>query len=240
METGEIQFRTAAIGGFLKQDVLDYIEKANREHNQRLEELEQELAELQAERDELRERTAALEKEGLERRSRIDQLNAKVSTLSAQLLQKDKALEEARGESKLQDELQGELSEQMTALKARLAKAERAAQAYEAIKDRTAGIELDAHCRAQAVEAAAQVQVEKTKKEVEQWMAKVQESYDRMRSDIDATISHASGELERVRHSMEHLTEEFCVHDDALKGILRAYEASVSHKAPAPLPLEEA
>ena len=71
----------------------------------------------------------------------------------------------------------------------------------EAIKDRTAGIELDAHCRAQAVEAAAQVQVEKTKREVEQWIAKVQESYDRMRSDIDATISHASGELERVRHS---------------------------------------
>ena len=44
METGEFQFRTAAIGGFLKQDVLDYIERANREHRERIEQLEKELA----------------------------------------------------------------------------------------------------------------------------------------------------------------------------------------------------
>lgn len=241
METGEIQFRTAAIGGFLKQDVLDYIEKANREHRERLEQLEKELAAVKGERDALKERAAGLEKDSLERRNQLDHLTGQVESLTAQLAQREKELEEIRGESKLQDELQGELSDQMSDLKARLSKAERGARAYEAIKDRTAGIELEAHYRAQAVEAAAQVQVDKTRREVEQWIAKVQGSYDQMRSDIDATISHASGELERVRRSMEHLTEEFGVHDDALKAILRTYEESVGHKqAPTPLPLEEA
>lgn len=240
METGEFQFRTAAIGGFLKQDVLDYIERANREHRERIEQLEKELAAVKGERDELKERTGTLEKDSLERRNQLAGLSDQVEELRSRLHQREQELEEIRGESRLQDELQGELSDQMSDLKARLSKAEHAAKAYEAIKDRTAGIELEAHCRAQAVEAAAQVQVDKTRHEVEQWIAKVQGSYDQMRSDIDATISHASGELERVRRSMEKLTGEFGVHDDALKGILRTYQEAVGHKqAPAPLPLEE-
>ena len=36
MSAGETQFRTAAFGGFQKQDVLNYIETAAREHAEKL------------------------------------------------------------------------------------------------------------------------------------------------------------------------------------------------------------
>ena len=62
METGEFQFRTAAIGGFLKQDVLDYIERANREHRERIEQLEKKVAQ----HNSIIERTYKLEGEMVE------------------------------------------------------------------------------------------------------------------------------------------------------------------------------
>lgn len=45
MSAVEMQFRTAAFGGFQKQDVLEYIDRTNREHTQQMEALRQELEE---------------------------------------------------------------------------------------------------------------------------------------------------------------------------------------------------
>ena len=44
MEAADIQFRTAALGGFSKQDVLDYIEKANQDHAAKVEGLQKKTA----------------------------------------------------------------------------------------------------------------------------------------------------------------------------------------------------
>ena len=124
-------------------------------------------------------------------------------------------------------------------MKERLEKSEQGARAYEAIKDRTAGIELEAHCRAQGIEAAAREQVEKARQELEQWIYKVQAGYDRMRTDIEATIAHTAGELDRVRKSMEGLTAEFGDHDAELKLLLETYEEAIGPRMPEPLPLDE-
>ena len=66
METAEIQFRTAALGGFVKQDVLDYIERANREHGAKLEQLQRELDQCREERDKYRDRTESAERRSVE------------------------------------------------------------------------------------------------------------------------------------------------------------------------------
>ena len=66
----------------------------------------------------------------------------------------------------------------------KLAKAGPAAAAYEKVKDRTAGIELEAHCRAQAVQAEAEERIRKTRAEVEQWLNRVQGNYGRLRADM--------------------------------------------------------
>ena len=61
MEAADIQFRTAALGGFSKQDVLDYIEKANKEHAARMEQLQKELSAVTDERDRLKTRVEEAE-----------------------------------------------------------------------------------------------------------------------------------------------------------------------------------
>lgn len=231
MEAADIQFRTAALGGFSKQDVLDYIEKANKEHAARMEQLQKELSAVTDERDRLK--TRVEEAEG-----RLVELSSQVQKLTGELADRSAELEQCRGERAVQAEEEGALRARTEELRSRLEQAEQAARSYEAIKDRTAGIELEAHCRAQSIEAAAQVQVEKARQELEQWIYKVQAGYDRMRADIEATIAHTSGELDRVRKSMEGLTAEFGDHDAELKRLLETYEEAIGPRMPDPLPLE--
>jgi len=45
MSAEEIQFRTATLGGFQKQDVLDYIERSSKDHGDKLAGLQRELEE---------------------------------------------------------------------------------------------------------------------------------------------------------------------------------------------------
>lgn len=228
----ELQFRTAAFGGFQKQDVLDYIETVSREHAARLESLEKERDEARRSGEELQARLS--EAEG----ARSD-LSGQVGTLTDRLAEAERALEEIRAEIARQQDLRAEAELRAEELEQRLKRAEPAAAAYESVKDRTAGIELEAHHRAMEVEAAARAQVKATKVELEQWIHKVRAGYDRLRTDVDATISHASGELERVRGSLEGLSGEFDARDADLESLLKTYQESLGPKAPEPLPLEE-
>ncbi len=239
MDHEEYQFRTAAIGGFSKQDVLDYIARANREHQIKAEQLEKDRAQAAQERDKYRARAEEAEGRSVELSAQVQKLTGELEELKKELEGAKKALEEAQAGRVKQESAAAALAGEREELRGRLEKAERAAAAYERIKDRTAGIELEAHCRAQAVEAAAQVQVDKARQEVEQWAAKVQADYDRMRTDIAATISHTSGELERVRRSMEHILTQFDQRDGDLKALLKRCEEAMGPQMPDPLPLEE-
>ena len=232
MSATELQFRTSAFGGFHKQDVLSYIETSGREHAARVEELQKEL-------DEARKAKANLEEEKAAAAERERELSDRVDQLSEALEARSKALEDAREDQERKGKRIAELEAELTGLRDRLAKAEPSAAAYERIKNRTAGVELDAHRRAQEIEDAAREQVKKTRAELEQWIYRVQAGYDRLRTDVDATISHASGELERVRKSLDHLTGQFAEGDEALATLLHTYQEVMGPKAPEPLPLEE-
>ena len=230
MSDTELQFRTAAFGGFQKQDVLNYIESSNQAHREKVEELTRELeearkarADLEAEQAQAKEQAQAedetvqrLEGELEEAKSQAEDLKGRLETAEAELTRVQAALAEA--ESKL-------------------AQAEPAAQAYEKVKDRTAGIELEAHCRAQAVQAEAEERVEKARQDLEQWLNKVRKSYEDLRTDMDATISHTTGELERVRAILEEVTNRFCAQDERLEKMVQSCIGE--HKAPDPLPLED-
>ena len=50
MNENEFQFRTAALGGFHKQDVLSYLERSAKEHWEKTAELERELAGVKADK----------------------------------------------------------------------------------------------------------------------------------------------------------------------------------------------
>lgn len=230
MSDTELQFRTATFGGFQKQDVLNYIEASNQTHRDKLDELNREL-------EEAKKSGAALEEEAAGLRRQAEEDKEKVQGLEHELEETRSQAEELKGRlGELETEL-ARVREELTAAESRLAQAEPAAQAYEKVKDRTAGIELEAHCRAQAVQEEAEERVEKARQDLEQWLHKVQHSYAELRTDMDATISHTAGELARVQATLEAITNQFCAQDERLEKMVQSCVGE--HKAPEPLPLED-
>ncbi len=221
MAANEQQFRGAVFGGFQKQDVLSYIETTARAHGSKVEALQKELAELAGAKAELDTAQAGLTARAKAADEALAETSASLERSTAELVQKNARL--------------ADLERENAALKARLAELEPAAAAYQAVKDRTAGIELDAHFRAQAAERAAQERVQAAQADLEQWMRKVQEGYDRLRTDVDATVSHAGGELTRVTRTLEGISAEFCAHDEELEQLIESCRDTLSPRPPMPL-----
>ena len=139
-------FRSAALGGFNRQDVLDYLEKTSAENAQRQQELQQNLEAAEEERRQLAAKTA-------EQEEQLSILHRERDSLSQQLEQVQQALA---------------ASQDRDSLKARVAELEPEAAAYEAVKERTAGVELEAHCRAQNILDQANGQAKDLRRSMEQ------------------------------------------------------------------------
>ena len=232
MSATELQFRTSAFGGFHKQDVLSYIEASGREHAARLEAVQKEL-------EEARKANTALEEAASAAAGREGELSGQVSRLTEALEERSAALADARAELERRERRIAGLETELAGVRERLNRAEPEAEAYERIKNRTAGVELEAHRRAQDIEDEAREKARQARAELEQWIYKVQAGYDQLRTDVDATISHAAGELERVRRSLDGLMGQFDEGDQALAALLHTYQSAVGPKAPEPLPLKE-
>ena len=216
MSATELQFRTATFGGFQKQDVLSYIESSNQTHMEKL-------AQLQRERDELAAEKEKLAAQAGQAKEQAETLAKEKEALTAQLAQ-------VRGEAE-------QTAAQLTDANARLAQAERDAAAYQQVKDRTAGIELEAHCRAQEVQQEAEEKVRRAHTEVTQWLHKVQAGYDLLRSDMDGAISRTGQELDKLHQMLEQLSSNFSSQDEHLRKL--AQDCADQFAPPAPLPLDE-
>ena len=232
MSDTELQFRTSTFGGFQKQDVLNYIETSNQEHREKLEAVRRELAEAEAAKAAQAEEIAAAQ-------AQTEAKEKELQALRGELAAAHKEAEERKLEISLLEEELEKAKQRLADTEARLkeseeklAKAGPAAAAYEKVKDRTAGIELEAHCRAQAVQAEAEERIRKTRAEVEQWLNRVQGNYGRLRADMDAAVSRACGELDQVRQTLEQISGE-------LDKLTKSCCAELTHRAPDPLPLDE-
>lgn len=225
MNENSFQFRTAAFGGFQKQDVMTYLERSAREHAQKLAGLQKELAEERVAKVGVEERTTVLTEcvASLEEENR--RLASQLSDKADQLRRVEEERDELRA---LADQLQEQLN-----------KIAPAAAAYEAVKDRTASIELEAHGRAQAIEREGRVKAEKFQQQVKEWFARTREAYDRLREDINATMGYAAQELERAGQSLGDLTGGMDGQDSAIAAIQAQLEALDCAQPPQPLPLEE-
>ena len=109
------------------------------------------------------------------------------------------------------------------------------AQAYIELKERTAGVELEAHRRAQAIQAKAEEDAQKARRQVEQWLKR----YDRMRGEVEVTVSHAASELEKAGAGLERLNELMSGQGTALEGVRRAYDETNLGRPEAPMPIDE-
>lgn len=182
------RFRSAAFGGFNRQDVMDYLERLVKEQNQALEQANAQRIEARNEADQLREQMAQLREEARQAREELERITADQQTAQEQ----SDRLEELR------------LENEQLRLCANQAQAD--AEAYAAIKERTASIELEAHRRAQAIVDEAQAQAEQVRRELGQWLERVERDYYDLRAQVGTTTTQAASELERVRKGLDNVT----------------------------------
>lgn len=231
MSGNETSFRTAAFGGFHKQDVLNYITSVNRENQEKNAALKQQAE--QAARDN------AQMKDRLESAEAARKKNAaECERLSALLAQRTAALEQAEKELAALKREHEAASARLAQMEERLPGLEADAASYASLKDHTATIELEAHRKAQEIVDQAQERAAKARNELDNWLRRVQSSYYHLRTDVLATAAHLSDELERGSAAMAEASVLFQQHDETMAELLES-EHATGIKAPEPLPLED-
>lgn len=215
------QFRTAAFGGFNRQDVLDYLASSALANQQQLqavqEQLDQsrkELEESAAQKDEIQ----ALQAQAEELQSQLAQAKVREQELT-------KALEAAQ--------------QRVQQLDLRVTQLEPDAMAYAAVKERSAGVELEAHRRAQTIQEKAERDAQKARRQVEQWLKRMGREYDALCTQVETTVSHAASELEKAGAGLERLNELMSGQGTALEGVRRAYDETNLGRPEAPMPIDE-
>ncbi len=182
------RFRGSAFGGFNRKDVINYLTDTAAEHNRALEQLNSQLAEMTAQRDQAQQRADQAEQ-----------------TLAAMTGERDDCRRQAQETAEKAGRLPG-LEAELEQLRRRVAELEPDAAAYVAIKDRAAGIELEAHHRAQGIVDQANAQADQVRQQTRQWVLQVRREYDELRGLVETTVSHAAGDLDRVRQSLGNIS----------------------------------
>ena len=224
------QFRNAMFGGFNRQDVLNFLtssaEKNNEELNarqERCEELEKELEASRAEAAALKAQLEQTTREREEFKHQAEQLTIEIARVStadqakaAELEKKNAELDAARSELEQLREMLGKIAPD--------------AEAYAAIKERTAGMELEAHRRAQSVEARARIMAGDLQRQMEQWMAKVEKQYSDLRTEVESSVERANQQILAASGSLSSINTLLEEQQSALKSVVDSYADSVRGK----------
>lgn len=181
MSEKEARFRSAAVGGFNRQDVLNYITESTAQSQAEKAQLEEQLRELRRQLEDSRaeqSRTGALEEQ-------------------CQRLQEENQALKAQSEADKQelDRLREELASQQPQL-----------EAYSAIRSQMADIELDARGRSHTIVTAAQAQVAQIYGQANDQLEKARRAYGVVRTDLEATVAHIQGELCRMGDNLRQLS----------------------------------
>ena len=162
------QFRSAAFGGFHRQDVLDYLERITRENQTQKQALEQALAEEQAARAQAEARAQQAENK------------------AAEAVADREAFEQTLAESRqAQEKITAALAEaeaQVAALREKVNDLEPGAESWRRIKDTAGDIEVSAHERAQRIIQSAQDQAAEIRAEGVRWILELQARCQRLKS----------------------------------------------------------
>lgn len=94
-------FRSAAFGGFQRQDVLDYLKKSAQEHNDRVAELNQTLLETERRQTELETALTAAQEELAQTKAQAEEDHQRCQTLEQEL---EQAREQLRGYERLKSD----------------------------------------------------------------------------------------------------------------------------------------
>ena len=224
-------FRSAAFGGFNRQDVLTYLENTAKENGEKQQQLQQQL-------EQAREAGAEQEARLNAREQRLRALEGEKQQLQQQLEQLSRELEDCRARANQSGEELARVTGELAAANDRVSALEPDALAYAAVKERTAGVELEAHCRAQAIVNRAEEQARQLHRQTEQWFRQVERRYSELRSQVESTVSHAADQLERAGRCLGEANALLEEQDDALRALERTCTREEPAKA-APMPIPE-
>ena len=232
----EHPFRSAAIGGFNKQDVLDFLEEQAKQSAQAQQALQDQLAESERQEGALRRESGELRRQLEEVRRELEAALRDRDSLRDRLGQAEQELSASRTRA---DGLARELEEvrrERDQAQSRTQALEPDAQAFVQLKERTAGVELDAHRRAQAIQEKAEGNAQKLRRQTEQWLTR---EYDALRSQVETTISHAASELEKAGLCLDQVGQLMASQETALEELSAAYDRTDPSRVEAPVPLPE-
>ena len=226
----EHQFRNTMFGGFNRQDVLDFLTSSAEKNNQEMQRQRESYEALEKDLATGREECAVLRAELSEARQERDELQNRVQQLELDLAKvrgsEDRKSEEA---SALREKLtlaQQEL-EELRGLVSRLAPD---AEAYTAIKDRTAGVELEAHRRAQSVEARAKIMAGDLQRQMEQWAVRAEEQYAALKGQVDNSVEQANKEILAASQSLACIAKLMEQQQAALHLVAENYTQAIRAK----------
>lgn len=208
----EQQFRSAVIGGFNRQDVLTYIENSVKTHTEEMAQLREELERVRQEGEFA---LIRVQKEARAALERAEAAESQVEELAPRAAQMEKSTAELEAKRSALAAAEREIRE----LRARVAELTPKAEGYDAVKDKAAGIELEAHQRAKTVMDDARRSAENVRLQTEQWMTKVRGSYDRLRGELENTMKHNAEEMERSAKALSAISREFRDHDAAVQAL---------------------
>ena len=210
-------FRNAAFNGFNRQDVMSYLEKITEQHTRELEEQRDHNQSLQTQLDEA---SQSLE----ENRVGREQAESQLEQLRSRLEQAEREAAALREKNQSLSKEMESLKKDNVSLREQVEKLEPDAQAYTAVKERTAGVELQAHRRAQDVEQQAQEYARKLRGQMEQWLIAVEQQYDALRHEVESTVSHAADQLGKASQSLEKVNQLMDEQDVELKLLTQSYQ----------------
>lgn len=192
------KFRNATFGGFNRRDVLEYIELSARESNAKIHDLKARLEAAEREKAELNAALASL-------RNESGDLMEQEARVRASLEESSRSLATVRGELQTTRTQLAVAKKELTDLQEKVAQIEPMAQRYEALKDRIATVELEAHQKAQATLDKAQAEVDELRADTANWMGEVQKAYDTLRVQVGDCAAAAT----KAEKSFQAMEEEY-------------------------------
>ena len=202
------RFRSAAFGGFHRQDVLDYLEQRARAHQQEKEALQAGLEEAQKAREKAEEALAESQAQLAEAAAARAAAEEELAKGKAALEQKSAALVEAEA--------------RVAALRSKVTALEPGAESWQRIRETAGNIEVSAHERAQITIQEAQLRAEEVRDTAARWLMDVQTRCQALQQEISASVTAAETELDSMRAAFDRTQEEMAQIQDGLSSLMHS------------------
>lgn len=224
MNEGSRGFKTALVGGFAREDVLEYITEAARTSGEVRQKLEQQLQTAQEQAEQLKETNHEISQKNAELLERLGELTLQNDMLEKQAEQaQERAAKAEAQQNEMQEELQS-LRQERTQLTHKTEQLQKQCMEYNDAKQRLAEIELCAHRRAQEINEHAQYDQRRIRMQAAELITNVKkvilQECDVWRDIIVQAASDAEEQSRRAQSLLNRIDKTADILDDVMMGQL--------------------